>query len=293
MARGKNLTTEQKKIIEHYVLVEKWTDKKISEHVGISIQSIERFRKKHGMTKGPEGNLSKQVIEAPKNAIKQVKHNDVEGGEKDKVQKLRNLFKGTARYKKLKDMLMPNQLEEFCDSWVDYQLQIEDMNPSEEDSLEIALIYKQRIDSNSKAFKECELQEQMFREQVGDRELNVENEADRIIFEMLNSNNRLKQEINKDLKDLTDKYNVVLRSMNATREQRESRTNVGADTFLSLVRTLTDRNKRKAVGLLNERIKMSTMAQTEKMKRAHEFADGTIDAILLSGDDYVNKGQKQ
>jgi hypothetical protein len=282
------MNKEQKQIVEKLIVEDKLSDQKVVDATGLDIQAVRRFRKEHLKIKKGGGQFKMLSPNTTKSAVKQ---EIIREAEKpiDKEIMWRTYFKTTPRYKRLQRTLTKMDLEEFIDQWVSMQTVMEDITPAEQDSLELMIIYKLRIDDNQKSIKEANDREEEIRAQVGARELNLENETDRMFFEMINSTNRFKQELNRDLKDLTDKYLALQKAMNQTREQRESKQKVGADTFLSLVRSFNDKEKRESMNKYNELMKMATQNQIKKFKQPHEFADKSQEPIILDGSDFIQK----
>jgi len=279
------LTPEQKTRMRELVLEQRLTDKAIAKEIGCSHQTVARLRKKEGIIKGVRGTI---ITSKPSNERKKILTEI--GPEEEKIEKLKEYFKNTDRYHKICKHYLPEDVETFINQWVNYQLHTEDLTLAEEDSLELLIMYKIRIDANQKTMKEIEEKELQIKQQLIGRELDLEvNESDRWIWEMTNSLNATKQEVNKELKDLYDRYEKVQRSLNFTREQREAKRRIGGNTFLDLVRMMQDKERRKEIGDYNERMKIATQRQKDKLKRPHMFADGNYDAILLDGSDFIQK----
>jgi hypothetical protein len=81
--------------------------------------------------------------------------------------------------------------------------------------------------------------------------------------------------------------------MNATREQREARHQVGGDTFFSLVRILSDKDERIKIAKYNELMRQSGEKKLQEFKKPHIFADNGIEPIIMIGKDYVKKEQDE
>lgn len=279
------LTQSEKKLIEDMVL-KNHTDEQIATEIGRSTKTIKRYRDKVGLKKTGAGKLLVNVDNVQDSGIL----NSIDSTEEDKIRNWTAFFKQTQRYKRVKDSLIDADIDFFCHKWSLYHIQMEDMRPSEEDILENLIMYQVRINHNRNDFKQLLEREMQYNSMLGgksDTELDLENDDDRWIFEMIMQTNRQKQEVNKELKDLQDKHDKMMESLNATRQQREARTQIGADTFLSLIKSLNDRDKRNEMAKYTERMKVSTETQIKKMKQSHEFADGTIEPILLDGSDFV------
>ncbi len=286
MKKAPNLTLDQKKAIENYTLVEKKTDAEIAKLMEIRVDRITMYRKKIGLLKGPGGNLGEKAKEHSRAEI-----NKSNLSLEEKEEQWRAFFKHTKRYKKLSKLYSEYDLENFIEQWVNYHIGLEDMTNAEEDALEIMILHKIRLDANQATFNALQNRLIELDSQLSGKELDLENKNDLMIWEQITSINRQSTEVNKELKDLTDKYIAQQKSLNVSREQREQRQKVGADTFLKLVRDFNDRDRRAAAGKYNERMRLATEKQTQKLKRVHKFVDGSMEPILLDGADYIKKDE--
>lgn len=283
----KFLTVEDKDFIKDNVIDPNWTDQKFADKFNVSVKTIRRFRKKIGASRSKSNDL---IMQSKDDILK----SDLD--DLGKIEALKTLFKGTKRYIKLKSIMTQQDLEYFIDRWAVYSLEFEDMNVAEEEMLENMIVYKMRIDENRKDFKDILIHEQQLREQLHgnmDSELDLENEQDRAYYELIQSNNKMKLELNKDLKDLVEKYEKIQRSMNATREQREQKTQIGSDTFLSVVKSHNDRDIRLESGKYNERMKMAIDKQLKEMKKPYVFADNEVCPIILDGEEVAKQLKKK
>jgi hypothetical protein len=253
-----------------------WTDEQVGKELGVSTESIRSTKAKLKLQAKIEG---EPEVAGP---VKKLTP-------EQKRLSLKNSFKLSRRYKRMASQLNKEDTENFTDMWVDYAMQFDDMKPSEEDIVELIITFKLRLDDNRREYKAVQDQEDVLRQKLGtkgDAELDLENEEDRFLYEMTTSNNRKKQELNKDFKELTTKLNEYFEAMNATREQREAQQTVGGDTFLSLVRQLNDAERRESVGLYNERMKLATESKKKFFKGEHKLLSGEVRPILLDGADY-------
>jgi hypothetical protein len=172
------MNKEQKQIVEKLIVEDKLSDQKVVDATGLDIQAVRRFRKEHLKIKKGGGQFKMLSPNTTKSAVKQ---EIIREAEKpiDKEIMWRTYFKTTPRYKRLQRTLTKMDLEEFIDQWVSMQTVMEDITPAEQDSLELMIIYKLRIDDNQKSIKEANDREEEIRAQVGARELNLENELNR------------------------------------------------------------------------------------------------------------------
>lgn len=284
------MRAELKPIVEDLILNKKMNDPEVAARTGLNVQAVRRYRVQTlGVKKTIKGEMPEIVTPEGKVTVKQELKPLTQ---EDKEVKYKFYLKQSPRYSRLEKMLTKQALAEFVESWATMKASIEDLTPAEEDNLEILLLYKIRIDDNQRSLKEAHSQEDKIRESIGNRELDLENEIDRAYNEMINANNRYKTELNRDLKELTDKYLLLQKSLNQTREQREAKQKVGADTFLTLVRKFKEVKEREAMGKYNELMKLATKKKETEFKEGHEFVDKSIEPILLDGSDFVNKKDK-
>lgn len=270
------ITPETKSKIEDMVLRD-LSDEMIAEELGKSPKTIASIRKALGITR------QKGQFDTPKAA-------SMPKDFSDKVQRWRMNFKTTLRYIQLQDKLIPEDLEYFIDKWALYHAQLEDMEVSEEDQLEMLILLQIRIIGNQKSVKILKENETRLQRELSSgnmQELDLENENDRFIYEMIMSNNNAITTANKEFKELSDRYDKILQTLSATREQREKNQRIGGDTFLSLVRSFRDEEFRIKVGEYNERMRIATENQLRKMKEPHTFKDNEIEPIYMDGKDYI------
>lgn len=284
--RGTSITLEEKKKIEVWVLEGK-TDEWIAQQLPCNIKTVRKYRKDVGLVKAPGGSLSVDV--------ERVKTDNIASSnltETEKLQIWRNNFVLSFRYKRLKDVLSPRELNDFVEQWCQYHLQFEDMKVSEEDMLEQMLMIKIRIDDNNRQRRMLQLQEESLSQQMSDKTLDIENENDRRLNEMILANNESMTSLTRDIKDLWEKFNQYQKALNATREQREKKEQIGGDTFLSLVKMFNKERERKRAGEYNELVKKATQRKEEEFLKPHEFADGGVEPIILRGKDFIDKDKK-
>lgn len=282
---SKNLTAKEKKFIEEHFDQAGWTDKKMAEELGRNEETITRYRKKAFLQKNISKNYEDQKTD-PGGKVRISKDQEAEGRIKFWQAHLRN----STRHKILKNKLMPDDMEFFSEKWAVYHIQFEDMTATEEDTLELLIMIELRMYGNNKALKTSQLYEEDLQKQIdmlGDPQIDVEIEQQRRLRETIISNNKIQLELNKEYRELADKYEKLLRAMNATREQRESKHQVGGDTFLSLIRDFNDRDKRKDIGKYNELMKLAGENKMKEFKKPHMFADGGVEPIIMMGKDYM------
>lgn len=288
-AKATTLTEDEIHVIKTHCVDPNWTDDKIAKKIGRSPEVVRKYRRKFGISKQSgkvtvtEGSLHKEQI------------NKANLTDDEKIELWQRYFRTTARYKRMQKQLIAEDLDYFCESWAKYCLQFDDLKASEEDQLELLVTYKMRIEDNRKDYKGAQEAEEQLRELGGGgiKELDLENETDRYTYEMLISNNRTKQELNKAYQELCGQAEKYFKMLNSTREQRELHEKVGAETFVTLVRQMTDQKYREKVGEYNEYMRIATEQHIQKYKDSHEFLDKTIEPIIMEGKDFVAKNNEQ
>jgi hypothetical protein len=203
-----------------------------------------------------------------------------------------NLLRGSMRYDRVVKMFTTEDLVYFEQQWAVYHMELDDMSAAEEDMLENLIIYKLRIDHNQKSLREAKDIETELRKSLAGRqlsELDLDDDNDRALNAAIMQNNDFIAALNKDLKELHGNFSSIQKDLNTTRAQRESKRNIGADTFMSLIKQFNDRDARKAIGEYNERMKIATIKKTKELKKPHTFMDGTVEPCFLDGADFKDK----
>lgn len=200
-----------------------------------------------------------------------------------------NLLRGSMRYGRICKMFIPEDLEYFEQQWAVYHMELDDMSAAEEDMLENLVIYKLRIDHNQRSLREGKEIEMSLRKLLSGRqlsELDLDDDSDRALNAAIMQNNDFIASLNKDLKELHSNFSSIQKDLNATRAQRESKKNIGSDTFLSLMKSFNDRDTRKAIGEYNELMKSATAKKLRELKKPHKFMDGGEEPCIIDGADY-------
>lgn len=275
MAKDKQLTEADKTFIESHYLEK--DDEQLAKSLDCSKEVVRQYRLDNGLLKHSI-NEDKKTGKTP---------------EEIRFNEHRKKFLKSPRASALKRNLNKEDFDYFANLWAGYQLQFEDLTPTEEDMVELLILTKIRIDDNTNNLKKIKESELQIQEMLGNRqtqELNLQNEQDRYYYEMIMANNRLAQDANKDYKELVEKFEKIQRALSGTREQREAKHQIGADTFLNLVKQMNDRDIRLEAGRYNELMRLATQKQKNKYVKEHELLDGTSSNLLKSGnEEYINE----
>lgn len=91
----------------------------------------------------------------------------------------------------------------------------------------------------------------------------------------------------KELKDLMDKHQDIVKSLKGTREQRIQKIESSKQTFIGLLRQLEEEDTRRAIGV--EMNLMSAAIEKERARLAeyHEYQDGTVDTPVLDSESVI------
>jgi hypothetical protein len=266
------------------------SDAQIAKQINLSVPTVRKIRKNSGIEKNQAG----KVISSPEYVSSfQESKNSSYATDAEKRNAVYIAFKGTQRYHKLVSKYEPDDLENFVQSWIDYQLVLPDMTVAEEDMLETLLDIKHRMDENQKSMKMMRKQQNLVILDIQKNEpIDLSNDNHRALFEMAQGLEQKFTDLNKTFKDLGDQFKSAQASLHVSREQREKQQKIGGDVFLSLVKKFNDNDARARIGDRNELLKLTTKNKTDKLKKPITFDDGTHDPILMSGKDAQKTEEK-
>jgi transposase-like protein len=286
------LTDEQKNQLCDFVIEDKLTDVEIAQKLGVSVFTVIKWRTKLGLKK----NAKKENIKKPEvvGLLTKESINKSNLDDEQKIDAWKKYFKTTQRYKRLAKELTQEDLAVFVDYWGSFSLQFDDMKASEEQQLEVLISYIIRLSHNRRSYKDAQINERELRSSLGGanvQDLDLEDEKHRFVWEAIISNNQAIERLNKEFVDLTSQYESLLENLNATRRQRDEAGNISSETFVNLVKTLNDREKRLKAGKYTELMKHSTTKKIEQFKKPYAFSQGA-EPIILDGSDYIKKDKE-
>lgn len=250
------------------------TDKEIAEYLKRSVIVISNYRR---------NNIGKKDKQRFKRGGPRFADNGDRVGFLDKKVVEETKLKTSGRYRRLQQELTNDQLVRFVEEWANYETQFEDMTPIEEADLETLIHLNIRISNNNKSMKEALTYEEGLKKQFGGTELDMEDEAHRAIHELIIANNSLLIELNKEYKLLNDQREKIKESLNATRQQRESRKKIGAKTLLDLFKEVSEKDTRVDLARETELARAAMNKKKKDFERPHTFADGTVEPIIMDG----------
>lgn len=266
------------------------TDKELATMLGVSDRTIERERKRQGISK-KDGRVELDVhqddlSDAPRPVLTSAATSEAEMKEYWKRR-----LEESARGKHLRTLFEADKWGLVISEWVGFHMQLEDMTHAEENVLEQMIMVKLRIYENQENKKQLTLEKKHILEELGCSETAAESG---VIAEAMQDGDMEKAmlaqsliqvistlaDINSDLKDLIDRYGKMAKDMNATREQREKQQKIGGDTFFSKITEFNKASKRQKEGRQAELLRIAADRSNNNLRQAVEFADGEIDAML-------------
>lgn len=253
-------------------------DVDIAHALNISLKKVPALRRKYGLLVEGEIAVKQEVADLKQKKLEDVVH---------RKQTFTEIFTATPRYKSLKSRLSPADLEWFVDKWATYSEQFDNPTATEEDTIELLILTKLRMESNDREIASLQKQNVLLEQQLsthGD-EPDLEDPEVRAIFQQMQSVRSLLQQALKLESDLTERHQQHLKALNATREQREKTKGISGDTFMSLVYQLTQEDLRARIGKQAALARMAAENKTEKFSKPHTFMNGESNPIILDGGD--------
>jgi hypothetical protein len=280
MPKIRHLSSREKEFIDN-----NWTvmsDEDIAAKLGRHRLTIENYRKKNQLRKGPRGSVAVNK-KMDKEQKAEYSHSDTD--KKKQMWKARLLTSG--RYMKLKEGLSKKDLDFFVDQWGEYHLQFEDMTASEEDVLETLICFRIAMYQMQRSEKEItEYQDSLERQLKNKGLLDPENAEEMQIITMIQQQTQLQMQLLKEKRETAEKIDRCLQSLNATRKQREESQKIGAEKFFDLVKEMNNAERRKEAEKYTEYMKKATKNSMSNFKKPHKFMDGDIEPIILDGSDF-------
>lgn len=87
--------------------------------------------------------------------------------------------------------------------------------------------------------------------------------------------------VNKQVKEFEDNLRKGLEKLSATRKERLEKSTYIKSDWQELIKGLEDKENREIQGKLAERLRMAEEIESERLRQPIEFADESIDAVLL------------
>ena len=270
---NKRIDAADKTFIENNASIR--TDKQISEHIGCSMKTVERYRKSIGLVK----NASKDPIVTTLNSKA---HND-----KNLLDFYKTSLENTPKGKRFKQQLPAEEWGVFVEEWCAYHLQLEDLTHTEQTTVEQIIFLKLRIDKNQKEYYESSrIKDILISENdIGDiKDLDLTDPKQAELYQKIYNASLRTSDLNKEYKDMLDKSTRLSETLNVTRRQREEKGKVGGDTFFSLCKQFESMRTKEKEGQLAGLYRLSLEANQKKLRNGFEFIDGEIAPQLLDSE---------
>jgi hypothetical protein len=262
---GRRLNTADLDYIRLYAATK--TDKQLAEEIGCSVRTIENQRKKLGLSK-KDGVLKVEPVELPENEDDQ------------SWEFIVAKFKRSSRGRKLRTMLSQDDFDVFVEEWASYNMQFEDLTHTELSTVEHMILLKLRILQNQKEVaKTLEQKSKLSGFDLTSFDMDDEEQTQK--FHKLQALDSHLNDLNKEYRELLDKANQLFKSLSGTREQREKKGNITRETFFTLCDEFSKKKTREKEGRFAELLRLSMEKNSDRLREAIEFADGTISPQLL------------
>ncbi len=254
------------------------TDQEIADALKRHVATVTKYRRINGW--------NKNSTEASQRTVAEVV-NDSTLSEKDKTQFIKKDIKNSSRRTRLQAMFSEDDLNYFDSRWVDYRVQFKDMTPSEEDVLEKMIVLDIRMTYNQRSLRELhDLQARLKVQLSSKTELDPEDDKELMILQTIQSYNGQEVELNKQYALLLKEYQEIQKSLNATREQRETNQKIGAETFNDLIKKFNEQEFRLKSGREAELNRIAMDKKREELSKPHQYVDGKVDLPILTVENF-------
>lgn len=215
---------------------------------------------------------------------------------------LRELYKAelinSERGTRIKGMVSKIEWKCFIYEWVEYSLQLEDIVHSESNTIEQMIIIKLRMDENQRQKNSISQTRDELLEKHGITELDLKNldmddPENVMIYETCFSANVITTTLNKEYRDLLDKFDKQAQALNATRRQREEKGKIGGETFFTKMKELESRETRRIEGRRAALLKMATDNNMDNLRKGIKYMDDEIAPQLLDAETILQAEQQQ
>jgi hypothetical protein len=237
----------------------------ISRRLDCSVKTVERYKKK----------LENNTYQPSSAGMSE--------DEKDASFWLHEL-NNSARGRRIKSILTKDEWSSFCEDWIGFHKQLEDLNHTEQNNIEQIIMLKLRIDKNQADYSSnVNLRDTLMRESgIRDiKDLDLTDPQQAQIYEKIFAAGLRLTDLNKEYKELLEKSTKISESLNITRKQREEKGKIGADTFFALCKKFDSKRTRNQEGRMAELMKLSMHKKTSDLRNAVEFMDGETAPQLL------------
>lgn len=259
----------------------KLTQEEIAKQIGCSTESIRKYYRK----------FDKENSDTVAARDKQAKA--VLGDHVTDVPKFfRDELLNSERGKTLRKTLIDEHWEFFVEQWVNYCLQLPNLTHSEMNTIEQLIMLKIAIVTNRETHKQNLESKKAFLLNLDISKLDVDDEDDQAKIIMAQQFDTTIIDLNRDYKDLLERYVQIDKSMNMTREQREKSGKIGGDTFFSLVKKFEDKLTQRKEGRMAEIFKIAKEKKNDDLRKNIQYMDGDIKPQLLDHISVENKEEK-
>ena len=274
--------------VEKAYIEENWTkktDQRIASDLNRNIKTIRTHRRKLGFVKKHSGKIDILSLIENTSDVKHIPVNLDEKGRREFFQKqlMNSLF-----YKHLQESLTEDEILFYLEEWAALCIQFEDVVATEKrqiDELIKSEIMGNRILRNIK-IAEDEIGEVQIEIDELRKVRDVENdenaqERDMQLLVLVRQLHGQSQAMSHDYQKNLDMRNKLLSQLNGRRKDRVDQIKQSGTTFMGLIETLNQRDKREIEGQYAELMKIAKEKKKEEWRKPTIFPDGTKDCILM------------
>lgn len=287
------------------------SDADMAKHLGIKTSTVGEYRKRLGLYRSRKSNKTDKVntfdetIEEMEYEADHLKHNTIdkklkettinkekEANEESTPEELQDLgpddpsrywilkFIKSPKGNKIKSILNREDWKFFLQEWGSYHNQLQDLTHAEENVIESLIFLKIRGMANQSSVSALLRDKEMLGD-IPTSQLDFTSEDDQQYLHKMTTIDAKIQDLNKEYKDLLDKQNILMRSLNVSREQREAKGKITRDTFFSLCEAFKKSSIRKDEDRNTRIVKEAIDKNMDKLRYGIVFDDGTVAPQLL------------
>lgn len=285
----KALKAEEKEYIQQNCFSK--TDEEIATYLNRDIRTVRSYRKTLGIKKGASGRIEKAILKAtatPDAPTVALVANSVLNEEQRKsffkTQLLNSLY-----YNALKEQFTKEELDFYLEEWGALALQFEDIVSTEKRQIDELIktgIIGNRILRNVKIAEEeiQKLQEEVqeLRKNTKDIETNEEaQERDVQLINLIRTISAQTQAMSNDYQRNIDTKNKLLGELNGRRKDRIDQIKKGGTTFIGLVESFRERDRREREGRHMELVRIAREEKKNRWRQPTTYPDATKDCVLM------------
>lgn len=215
--------------------------------------------------------------------------------EKTETITIRQELRNSVRWDRLKQELTKEEIRYFEEEYVKLYSQFQsNVLPSEEgqifDAIKLDILKSRNLIERRRARDEIsklETQQGRFVRDNGEDEESYTDAQKKLVRHMesqLQTNREAEQSKTAEFVKLQERYDKLMESLKATRNQRVKDYETGKQTYLGLLKTLQQRDIQAYEGRQGGLMKLATDKEYRRLGSLHQYEDGSLDRPILSAD---------